>query len=105
MKKTKKLMFEDTAEVGDKIRAYDFTPRSDRGDYYIEGIVTDKGLLDLKDYLSYKITLTKVVRDNKNVTDKSICKYSYVPFETDTDQWESEYYPHGTFRVMNINKA
>ena len=35
MKKTKKLMFEDTAEVGDKIRAYDFTPRSDRGDYYI----------------------------------------------------------------------
>ena len=103
--KNKKLMFEDIADVGDKIRAFDFMPQADRGDYFIEGIVIEKGLLDLKDYLSYKICLTKVVRNNVDVTDKSICKYSYVPFETDCDNWEHKHYPHGTFRVMNINKA
>jgi len=96
-------MFENTAKIGEKIRAYDFTPRPDRGDYYIEGIITDKGLLDLKDYLSYKITITKVVRNNVDVTDKSICKYSYVPFETDTDNLDLDYYPYNTARVMKIN--
>ena len=31
-----KYKFEDTAKIGDKIWAYDFVPRADRGDYYIE---------------------------------------------------------------------
>ena len=31
------------AEVGDTIRAYDWQPMPDRGDSYIEGVVTGKG--------------------------------------------------------------
>ena len=97
-----KYKFEDTAKIGDKIRAYDFVPRADRGDYYIEGIVTDKGSIDSKDYLAYKINVTKVVRDNKDVTKNSNAKVSYVPFETDTDNLDEDYYPYGEARIMNI---
>ena len=70
MTNTKTLMFENTANVGDKIRAYDFAPTETVGDYYLEGIVTDKGMLDSKDYYSYKIKITKVVHGGKDVTAK-----------------------------------
>jgi len=37
------LKFENTANVGDTIRAYDFRPMSDRPDSYLEGEVIEKG--------------------------------------------------------------
>ena len=98
------LMFENTANVGDKIRAYDFAPTKKVGDYYLEGIVTDKGMLDSKDYYSYKIKITKVVRDNKDVTEQRNYRFSYVPFETDMDNLEKKLYPKGTARVMKISE-
>lgn len=37
------LKFENTAEIGDLIRAYDFEPMPDRPDTYVTGWVQEKG--------------------------------------------------------------
>lgn len=37
------LKFENTAEIGDLIRAYDFEPMNDRPDTYVTGWVEAKG--------------------------------------------------------------
>ena len=37
------LKFENTAEIGDLIRAYDFEPMADRPDTYVTGWVEAKG--------------------------------------------------------------
>ena len=37
------LKFENTANVGDTIRAYDFRPMPDRPDTYVDGRVESKG--------------------------------------------------------------
>lgn len=37
------LKFENTAELGDRIRAYDFEPMPGRDDRFVEGVVIDKG--------------------------------------------------------------
>ena len=56
-----KLMFEDTAIVGNKIRAYDFVPRKERKDCYVEGEIlyvpfeTSDDLFDKQFYDRYKI--------------------------------------------------
>ena len=39
------LKFENTANVGDMIRAYDFEPMSDRPDSYLVGEVLEKGAI------------------------------------------------------------
>lgn len=104
MTKTKKLMFEDTANVGDKIRAYDFAPREIRGDCYLEGIVIKKGFISGKDYKCYKIKVTKKVFCGTEKSETKI-KTAYVPFETDMDDFEKKYYPEGTARVMKLKDS
>jgi hypothetical protein len=42
------LKFENTANVGDTIRAYDFRPATDRPDSYLIGEVIDKGAIFAK---------------------------------------------------------
>lgn len=42
------LKFENAANVGDTIRAYDFRPASDRPDSYLEGEVIEKGAIYAK---------------------------------------------------------
>ena len=37
------LKFENTAEIGDHIRSYDFKPMPGRTDRFVEGTVVDKG--------------------------------------------------------------
>ena len=39
------LKFENTAEIGDLIRAYDFEPMPDRPDTYVTGWVKEKGAI------------------------------------------------------------
>jgi|TARA_R100000081_G_C4806745_1_gene168099 hypothetical protein len=98
----KKLMFENVAEVGDKIRAYDFIPREERGDCYLEGQVIDKGQMDNKMYLCYKIKVDKRIwcGNEKNV--KPELSIRYVPFETDTDYFEKKFY--NRFKVQRVMK-
>lgn len=103
MTNTKKLMFEDTAKIGDKIKAFDFVPQKGKGNSYLEGIVIDKGMLGNNNYYSYQIKITKVVRNGKDVTEFANYKYSYVPFETSDDMDDLKYYHSvGQMRVSNI---
>ena len=52
------MMFENVANLGDKIRAYDFAQFGEKASF-IEGTVVDKGSCDDKYYACYKIKLTK----------------------------------------------
>ena len=96
-----KLMFEDTADLGDKIKAFTFTPSVNRNPCYIEGIVRDKGFLD-KSYQCYEIKLTKKVWNGQDVTDKTKEQIWYVPFETDTDTEDLKVYL--SFRTYRVTK-
>lgn len=99
------LMFENTAKIGDRIKAFDFVPQKGRGHSYLEGIVVDKGMLANKNYYSYQIKITKVVKNGKDVTEDADYKYSYVPFETSDDRDDLKYYHAlGQMRVSNITE-
>lgn len=58
------LKFETLANVGDHIRAFDFKPMSDRGDCYVIGVVTEKGVSHFG-ALGYMIRVTVDVFDGK----------------------------------------
>lgn len=93
-------MFEDVAIVGDKIRAYDFIPRKERKDCYVEGQIIEKGQMDNKMYLCYKIKVTKRVwlgLDNK-IKNEIV----YVPFETSDDLFDKKFYDR--FKVQRVMK-
>ena len=51
------LNFENTAEIGDVVRSWDFKPMEDRGDCFIEGIVVGK------DDMMFEIVVQKRVFD------------------------------------------
>lgn len=50
------LKFENTAEIGDCIRAYDFEPMPGREDRFVEGTVVDKGYHPTEGYKCFTIT-------------------------------------------------
>ena len=62
-------MFENVADLGDKIRAYDFAQFGEKASF-IEGTVVDKGSCDDKYYACYKIKLTSQheVQSSKHYT-------------------------------------
>ena len=73
------LKFEKTAEIGDLIKAYDFQPMSDRGDSYIVGKVTDKGMANGM-YLAYTVDVIHRVIGGENA-DRDEANTSFVPYE------------------------
>ena len=97
-------MFEDTANVADQIRAYDFAQFGEDA-CYIEGTVLDKGTCDDKYYACYKILLTKKVVNGKIVTDQYQDKIWYIPFQTSDEVSESKRYPNKITRVMKLKEA
>jgi len=70
---TKPLRFEDLANRGDRIRAYDFMGNTEA---YIEGTVIDKGMTP-GGYYGYTINIEKDGADFGRTGDTG-----YVPFET-----------------------
>lgn len=81
------LKFENTAELGDMIRAYDFEPIPGREDHYITGRVVAKGPIHAfhadagrEVYLcdGYTIEITGASHED----DPRIGDTGYVPFET-----------------------
>ena len=86
---TKMLKHENTANVGDTIRANDFTPREGMNDCYIQGKVLEKGNCDNRFYACYKVFVTKKIFDGKDVTDKVMDNIYYVPFEIDFDEHDT----------------
>ena len=101
---TQKLMFQNTADLGDQIRAYDFA-QFGINSCYIEGTVIAKGNCDDKYYACYKIQLTKKIVKGINVTEKTKDKIWYVPFESSDDADEKNRYPKKITRVMKIKEA
>jgi hypothetical protein len=73
------MKFQETAEIGDLIKAYDFKPMSDRGDSYIVGKVTDKGMA-MGLYMAYTVDVIHRVIGGENA-DRDVANTSYVPFE------------------------
>ena len=84
------LKFAETAQVGDKILAYDFEPMFTRDDRFIIGTVVAKGPIhafvadlgrEVYLYDGYTIEITGASRE----TDSRIGDTGYVPFETMMD--------------------
>lgn len=88
-KKGDNMRHENKANIGDTIRAYDFMPREGVGNCFIEGVVLEKGNCDNKYYQCYKISLTRKISNDKDITPKVGDKIWYVPFEVDYDEHEN----------------
>lgn len=82
----KKMKFENVAEVGQKIRAYDFQPIEGREDQYIEGVVVEKGWIihpetGHKLFKGFTISIDADSSEGRFRVGDS----GYVPFETTHD--------------------
>lgn len=80
------MKFENIAEIGQKIRAYDFKPVPSRDDQFIEGVVVDKGWVIHPEtgqqfFKGYTISIDA---DSSKGSDR-IGDTGYVPFETTFD--------------------
>lgn len=80
------LKFAETAQVGDKILAYDFEPMPGRDDHFIIGTVVAKGPIHhpvegFYMFEGYTIEITGADSE----TDSRIGDTGYVPFETTFD--------------------
>lgn len=104
------LKYENTAKIGDTIKAYDFARYGEK-ESYIQGIVVEKGMCDDKYYACYKIKLTKRLVAGKDRTQSTIdagADVWYVPFETcdDTREFRNpELQKKVLTRVVKIKEA
>ena len=76
------LKFENIAQVGDIIKAFDFKPMSDRPDHYIAGCVVEKGSvfhpeMNVEMFKRYHIEVTHSSREG----DERVGTICYVPFQ------------------------
>lgn len=81
--------FENTANVGDTIKAFDFKPMSDRPDMFMVGKVIDKGMIKhpvhgFDMYMGYTIEITGQSEGNGY----DLGEIAYVPFETDFMEYD-----------------
>jgi len=76
------LKYENTAEIGDTIRAYDFEPMPGRRDRYVEGVVKAKGSVSYG-YDAFTIEVTEDVAFPAD--DNRVGLNVYAPFESDLD--------------------
>ena len=85
------LKFENTANVGDVIKAYDFEPMSDRPDSYLLGEVLEKGPIYAKPHYTaerevymcdgYTVFVKDSVTGSLNHDIERVGRIMYVPFE------------------------
>lgn len=75
------LKFENLAEVGNKIKAYDFEPMEGRPDRYLIGTVTAKGKTPLG-FAGYTVTVTESSIPNR------VGEEMLVPFGMVFDEWD-----------------
>lgn len=95
------MKFENTANVGDLIKAYDFKPREGRPDYYLIGEVIDKGVTKA-DFTGYTVKVLESPQHKARVGLEMYIPYE-IPFEC--DEWDTRierigvgqyaYYPAG----------
>ena len=79
------LKYENTAQLSDRIRAYDFMPMQGRNPDYIEGMVME--ITDERGYKAFKIFCDADVWDGQPCVDSGsrIGKFVFVPMETSHD--------------------
>lgn len=85
------LKFENTANVGDTIRAYDFEPMPDRPDHYLVGEVIEKGPIYAKPHYTaprkvyvcdgYTVFVKDSVTGSVEHDMQRVGRIMYVPFE------------------------
>ena len=79
--------FENTAQVGDIIKAFDFMPMSDRPDCFLSGVVLDKGPIHVeiagRKVYAYDGYTVKVVGGDDRYKERAIGETMYIPFERD----------------------
>ena len=83
------LKFENAANVGDVIKAFDFKPMSDRPDMFMVGRVIDKGMIKhpvhgFDMYMGYTVEITDQGEKNRY----TIGETAYVPFEADFMEYD-----------------
>lgn len=80
------LKFENVAEIGDTIKAFDFEPMPSREDSYLIGEVVAKGMIyrsfDGVEYPDFKAYTVRVTGGDDNSRNG---KLLYVPFESSMD--------------------
>lgn len=79
------LKYENTANIGDNIMAYDFQPMAGRNPDYVEGTVVE--ITSERGYKAFKIICTLDVWNGKVLNDNGsrIHTFVYVPMETSHD--------------------
>lgn len=75
------LKFENVAEVGDSVKAYDFQPRDGYPDRFLVGKVTAKGKTPLG-FAGYTVTVTESTIPNR------VGEEMFVPFGMVFDEWD-----------------
>ena len=88
------LKFENTANIGETIKAYDFKPmpaemKADYPDRFLVGKVIDKGMIKhpvhgFDMYKGYTVVITDQSEDNGY----EVGETAYVPFETDFREYD-----------------
>lgn len=91
------LKFENTANIGDVIKAYDFKPMSDRPDMFLTGRVVAKGPMygkvvcgdeELEHYIGEGYTVEIIGGDAESVEMGRIGIEAYVPFEVSITEFD-----------------
>ena len=75
------LKFENLAEVGNKIKAYDFQPREGHREHFLEGIVVNKGKTPFG-FAAYHVLVTESTIPNR------VGEEMLVPFGMVFDEWD-----------------
>ena len=83
------MKYENTAEIGDTIKAYDFEPMSDRPDRYVVGKVIGKGTRPVcAPYWAFSIIVDNDSGDMTPGPDNRVGCEVFVPFETAFAEFE-----------------
>ena len=89
------LKFQNTAQIGDSIRAYDFAPRTGCGDCFLEGTVVD--ISKEKGYAAYKVQVTADSFDGSEIDVMSrVGSIAYVPLQVSFMEFDG--------RVVNLTQ-
>ena len=93
------LKFENTANVGEMIRAYDFEPMPDRPDSYLIGEVIEKGAIYVKPHPDasrevymcdgYTVRVTESVTCSEMYDSERVGAEMYVPFEMSMSDFDN----------------
>ena len=77
------LKYENVAEVGDVVKAYDFEPMEGRPDRFLVGTVTAKGKTPLG-FARYTVTVT----ESPSPLSNRVGEEMFVPFGIAFDDWD-----------------